>query len=289
MKILWITPRLPEPPDSGGKIVTFHTVKQLALRGHEITLCALIKEPADTSAPKLREFADLRLAFSTLGDRRDYSRMLINIFSTRPYVVSKYWDEGAWGFIAQLLKERSYDLLCCDHLHTAEYGLRAKEEFGLPVVLAAHNVETALWERVSHIERNPAKRAYCRLQWSKMQAYEAQAITSFDGCIVLSAGDAERMHRLNPQVRPVVVPPGVDIDYFQPLDVQEEPGAIIFVGAMDWLPNIEGILWFHRRAWPQVRRAVRGVKPKLYIVGGWPSKAIQRLAIAALEGPQGCI
>jgi sugar transferase (PEP-CTERM/EpsH1 system associated) len=284
MKILWVTPRLPEPPDSGGKIVTFHTVKHLALRGHEITLCALIgkgpesKGPEDAYSPKLQEFADLRLVPSALGDGRNYPRMLISIFSNRPYVISKYWSEGAWRFIAQMLRGQSYEIMHCDHLHTAEYGLRAKEEFGLPLVLTAHNMETVLWEGVSHVERNWARRAYCRLQELKMRAYEAQTIASFDGCITLSAEDAKRMHLLNPEIRPVVVPPGVDIGYFQPGDVQEEPGSIIFVGAMDWLPNIEGILWFHRRVWPKVKRAIRGVKPKLYIVGGQPPRAIQRLA-----------
>jgi len=275
MRILWVTSLLPEPPDSGGKIVTFHTVEGLALRGHEITLCALIGKSPE-SASKLRGLVNLRVPPSMLSNRQDYFHLLKNIFSSQPYVVSKYWSSKTWRFIAEVLREQSYDLMHCDHLHTAPYGLQAREEFGLPVVLTAHNVETVLWEGVSHREHNLAKKAYCHLQRLKMEAYEARTIASFDSCIVLSAEDAERMQRLTPRIRPVVLPPGVDTGYFRPMDIPEESGAIMFLGAMDWFPNDEGILWFYRSVWPTVRKALR--ETKLYVVGGHPSRAVQRLA-----------
>lgn len=274
LKILWVTTQLPEPPDSGGRIVTFNTLRHLSLRGFEITLCALTGKRVE-GLSELEQLLDLRILPPGLTNRQGYLHLLKNTFSSCPYVISKYWRTEIWRFIARLLSERSYDLVHCDHLHTAQYGLLAKEEFGLPVVLTAHNVETVLWEGASHMEHNLAKKIYYHLQRWKMRAYEAQAVSRLDGCIVLSSQDAKRMERLNPRIKPIVIPPGVDTGYFQPVYMQEETGAVVFVGAMEWPPNANGILWFHKWVWPKVKKASPGTK--LYIVGGRPSRAVQRL------------
>lgn len=275
MKILWITPRLPEPPDSGGKMVTFNTLKYLALRGHRITLCPLVNENLK-EASKLEEFIDLKITPFSLEKSTGRFTAIFTIFSTYPYVISKYWSQKAWKFMAGILSNGSYHLVHCDHLHMAGYGLRAMKEFKIPALLTSHNVEAVLWERVSQIGKNPVRKAYCKLQWLKMRSYEAQVIRGFSKCIMISPKDAEQMQKLNPAIDPVIVPPGVDTDYFKPLDVKEEPGSVIFVGTMDWLPNIDGVLWFYKRVWPRVKEGIP--KAKLYIVGRRPAATIRRLA-----------
>jgi hypothetical protein len=37
---------------------------------------------------------------------------------------------------------------------------------------------------------------------------------------------------------------GVDLDYFRKPASRSPEIDFIFVGSMDWLPNIEGMLWF---------------------------------------------
>jgi glycosyltransferase involved in cell wall biosynthesis len=175
-----------------------------------------------------------------------------------------------------LLKDRSFDVVHLDHLHTASYGIRARRELRIPIALTAHNVETVLWERLSRIERDPLRRAYFRRQAERMRAYEASVLPHLDAIAVLSAADAGRMKELHPQARVIVLPPAVDLEYDRPAEVPEEPASVAFVGAMDWLPNIDGAIWFSHRVWPQVRAAVKGAK--LYIVGRHPPRSVRRLA-----------
>jgi glycosyltransferase involved in cell wall biosynthesis len=77
--------------------------------------------------------------------------------------------------------------------------------------------------------------------------------------------------------RRVVMPVGngVDLDYFQPRPEASEHGCV-FVGALDYLPNVEGIDWFCRAIWPAVR--LRHPDATLALVGRRPAPAVARLA-----------
>jgi glycosyltransferase involved in cell wall biosynthesis len=77
------------------------------------------------------------------------------------------------------------------------------------------------------------------------------------------------------------IPNGVDLDYFAPRDVREDL-ACVFVGAMDYLPNVDAVTWFADAVWPQVRERHPGAEFR--IVGRKPSEAVQ-----ALEGRPGIV
>jgi sugar transferase (PEP-CTERM/EpsH1 system associated) len=72
---------------------------------------------------------------------------------------------------------------------------------------------------------------------------------------------------------------GVDFDYFRP-GPQVGGTACVFVGALDYLPNVDAAEWFCREVWPAVLR--RRPEAKFLLVGRRPAPAVQRLA--ALPG-----
>jgi hypothetical protein len=41
-----------------------------------------------------------------------------------------------------------------------------------------------------------------------------------------------------------------------PNDAEMPPAALFHMGALDWLPNVEGLRWFVERVWPLVRRVL---------------------------------
>ncbi len=269
MRILWITPTLPDPPNSGGKIVSHETVKHLAQRGHQITLYALSGARCASSCT-LGRWAQIRLAPPRVG----LEIVRLNPLNDRPYVIAKYWRRTAWNGLHRLLRRSSYHLIHLDHLHTAEYGLRAHYYTGLPTVLTAHNVETLLWERLYRLEPNPFKRTIFKWQAEKMRRYESWVISQLNATIALSGIDVDRLQGLNPAAQIFSVPPGVDLNYFHPMKIQEEENCIALVGSLDWLPNLDGLRWFLRGAWPQIKR----MKPaaKLLLVGGRPLSSLRR-------------
>jgi glycosyltransferase involved in cell wall biosynthesis len=52
----------------------------------------------------------------------------------------------------------------------------------------------------------------------------------------------------------------------------------VFVGALDYRPNIDGACWFVREVWPEIRR--RRAAARLLLVGRRPAPAVRRLADA---------
>jgi len=73
----------------------------------------------------------------------------------------------------------------------------------------------------------------------------------------VSQADAESMRSLYGISRIAAVPTGVDLEYFAPPAQSPAVADLVFVGAMDWLPNIDGIKWFVDQILPRRRRRGR--------------------------------
>ncbi|MCX7670846.1 MAG: glycosyltransferase family 4 protein, partial [Anaerolineae bacterium] len=146
---------------------------------------------------------------------------------------------------------------------------------GIPTVLRQENIESHLAERYWRTQTG-LRRAYARLLAARLRRYESAACAAVDRCLVITAEDAARLHALSPHARTVVIPAGVDLEAFRPSSQSEEPETVVFVGAMDWPPNADAVLWFHHRVLPLIRQALPAVQ--FYIVGKDPPPAIGRLA-----------
>jgi glycosyltransferase involved in cell wall biosynthesis len=73
-----------------------------------------------------------------------------------------------------------------------------------------------------------------------------------------------------------VIPTGVDVDYFQPMLVEELANSLVFTGSMDWLPNEDAILYFVDAILPLIKQQLPAVS--LEVVGRSPSRKLQALA-----------
>ena len=77
--------------------------------------------------------------------------------------------------------------------------------------------------------------------------------------------------------RPIeVIETGVDVDFFAPRPhVTPCPRRLVFLGSLDWMPNIDGAQWFVRDAYPRIRSAHPDTT--LELVGRRPTPDIHRL------------
>jgi len=105
---------------------------------------------------------------------------------------------------------------------------------------------------------------------------ERNAARQFNACTTVAAADAQVVQQLVPSVPVHVTPNGVDADYFAPLDLPEQPGTIIFTGAMSFPPNVTAVLHFYHSILPLIRRDLPNVR--FVIAGRDPSPSIAALA-----------
>jgi len=76
---------------------------------------------------------------------------------------------------------------------------------------------------------------------------------------------------------PPSVPTGVDVDFFaRPSDQEFPRHDLVFLGAMDWMPNIDGVRYFLEEILPLIR--ARRPSASVAIVGRNPSSELRRLA-----------
>jgi len=271
VKILQITSRPVYPPDDGGKIVAYNGMKYSSLRGHNITMVSVAGERE--RIPELEKYC--RWIPGQKKTRTSAVGLVSNLFSQFPYTITKYRDDWVRIQIEKLVQEKKFDIVHIDGLHTAYYGIFLKEKFGLPIVLRAYNVETEIMRNFYRNQKKPWIKLYAYLQYKKLYKYEAAICELFNKCIMITKDDEKKIKEMNARVRTCVIPAGVDTSYFYPLEIKEEPYSIISVASMDWLPNVESILWFCRDIFPLLKKQIR--QAKLYIVGKNPPTSIKRL------------
>jgi sugar transferase (PEP-CTERM/EpsH1 system associated) len=68
---------------------------------------------------------------------------------------------------------------------------------------------------------------------------------------------------------------GVDLEYFSPGGGAEQP-ACAFVGALDYLPNVDAAVWFAREVWPMILGRAPGAE--FWLIGRKPARAVEALA-----------
>jgi len=275
MKIIWVKAGGLVPPDSGGKIRSFHIAKELA-KNHEVTLFTFyVEEPNDehhTLASMFHKVVTHPLKVSSgrgFGEALGY---LASFFAPLPYSLSKYCRPEVTRHLREVLATEKFDIILCDFVNAAPvvpFGL------GIPVVTFTHNVEAMIWKRHWEVAVNPVWKFVFKREYAKMRAAEMDYLRRSTHVLTVSETDTAFFAQELPPAKITTIPTGVDIDYFIPTD-GEEPESLVFTGSMDWMPNEDGILYFVDAILPLIRK--QRPKVKLWIVGRRPGKKILALA-----------
>jgi glycosyltransferase involved in cell wall biosynthesis len=280
MKTLWVNSNFMHPTTKGGQIRTLEMLRHLH-RWHEIHYVA-IENPAQPEGPaRAREYSHKSYPFPYRVPSKTspafYAELVRGLFSPTPVAVERFNPPGMRAFLEDLIRQEHFDCAVVDHLAPTSYFP------DLPhAIFFQHNVETVIWRR--HVEHaaNPLRRAYFKLQADRMYRYERRVSQASGHIVAVSRTDADVMRRLFDVTRVTEIPTGVDIDYFLPdrtgaSACQPVPTAdLVFVGSMDWLPNVDGTLYFVREILPLIRR--QRPATTLAIVGRTPPPKILQLA-----------
>jgi len=271
MNILQIAPRVPFPPDDGGKIGIFNITKYLSLRGHNITLVTF-ENLLDTKKDylELQNYCKLFVVPKNLNN--SIGSIVKSLFSNISYNIEKYGSKEMLQKVLELLETKEFDIVHIDGLHMARYGVEIKKFFDIPIALREHNIESIIMKRVSENAKNILIKSFTLLQYKKIYNYEKYVTSKFDECIVITKEDDFTLKKMNPKAQTFVIPAGADTSFFYPLPVKEVDSSIVFVGSLEWFPNVEGIMWFLNRIYPIIKQKIPLFK--LYIVGKNPPESI---------------
>ena len=296
MKILFLTPQLPYPPDKGATIRTLALIKGLAQRGHHIHLLSFVNAEEDSAwLPQLRPYCpDITTVVAPV--RSTWVRLRTLLFSSQPDMAGRFPSAEFASRLSALLAS-GFDIVQAESLEMAQYALQVARERSSggkrPLVIFDDlNAEYMLQKRAFEVDRQLwrawPKALYSWLQYRRLRRYEQRVCQTVDEVLAVSETDAASIAALAGHA-PRIIPNGVDCIFFspeaQPAEYPPETqikhlASLIFTGTMDFRPNADAVLWFCQDILPLIKKDAFHVH--FYIAGQHPTAAVRALASPAV-------
>lgn len=287
MRVLWVSHIIPYPPKSGVHQRSYNLLRAVAMQ-HEVDLVAFVQEPWLEIFYASREeaiedcgrhlgafcrtvrFVSIEKLARPLGKLRT---AIEGLFFTQCYTIRWLQTASARKQFAELSQLATYDLAHFDTLSLAPFRPLFSS---VPATLGHHNVESQILQRRAQNEASWLKRWYFYQESRRVRRYEARVANSFVRHIACSELDCGRLRAIAPGINAIEIPNGVDVGYFCPTGVATANKSLIFVGSLNWYPNVDAVLFLLREIWPLLQARVPDVT--LDIIGSAPPPSVLRLA-----------
>ena len=285
LDLLYLSPFPPSPPTFGAQ----RRVQGLMAAGggrHDITAVSLITPELDAGSAEraMREYCREVVLVPARPWRGAQKRMLQarSLVSSRSFERRLYDLPRLRRVLDSLLSRRAFDVVTVE-LPFLAHGLLAsvpRRRQRPRLLLDEHNIEFDLARQQARNQSGIARRIHNATNWPKIKREEMDLWRRFDGVTFCSEKDEARARALVPSMRTAVVPNAADVQYFKPRPSDPTPDGrtVIFFGAINYYPNVDGLLYLLREIWPLIARS--HPQARLQIVGQHPTPEI-----LAFQGP----
>lgn len=186
--------------------------------------------------------------------------------------------------------ENPYTAVLAVSFRTAPLCIAIAGALGLPLLVRPHNVESQYFATLAATSRFPRNLPYRAESW-KLRRAEARIHADAVVTAYADIGERDAAWRRERTGRPVVfVPPfvgpvGTPDAAEEPVDGNDsDTVTLLFLGALDFVNNIDGIRWFVEHCWPALRSGVAGRAVRLRVVGRHAAPAlVQELTAAGAQ------
>lgn len=243
-RVSFVAPRLSPSPRSGGELRSLRLAQAL---GRAADLTVVIVGPA-VDVALLRAETGAREVLSFPGASGVAGRLL-GLRRRWPLAVARAWSEDAAAWVTNAARAGAITVV--DFLDPLALVGPA-----VPVWLSLHNVEHDL----ATLPPGPGWRGIeQRLERRRMRQWERQAVARPGLRIVVPS---RREATLLDPADVMVLPNGTDVPASRP--PIPDDGLLLFVGALDYPPNQEGLRWWTQHVWPRLQSPD---VPRLTVVG----------------------
>jgi sugar transferase (PEP-CTERM/EpsH1 system associated) len=283
MNILYLSPRVPFPPERGDKIRSFFQVSYLA-KEHKIFLGTTLDNETD-----LAYIGKMRKHCSKIHAVRFHRglRMLRAFVTSSPFSVCAFYDRGLQAFVDHCLESSDIDAILCYCSSMAEYVFRSRMyrqgTLGkIRLYIDFVDLDSDKWGQFMRYSRSPLKVIYA-MEEKRLRKYEIRINRSFHGSVFVADREVEVFRRNFPDAMNVsVISNGVNHEFFAPRqgpmgdDIERKGGTLVFSGIMNYFANVDGVCWFCNKVLPMIKKQFPGVE--FLIVGKDPVPAVKRLS-----------
>jgi glycosyltransferase involved in cell wall biosynthesis len=283
-KLLFLCQTLPFPPDSGVNIRSYNILRLLARDFDVVALCffrsrsRLSDREVDAGVQGLSQFA--RVEAFPIPQEQSRIRLLADharsCIARKPYTRFVYESGEFRSRLKHWLANETFSIVHLDSLDLLGY---LPEASGLPVVCVHHNVESQLLERRAMRDSNWFRRWYMMAQARLLRRAEQQHCSRVELNTTVSGSDMDLLLEIAPDARTMVVPNGVDTEYFQP---ESSAGVgLVYAGGINWFPNLDALNYFAETIYPLLAR--RGFRSSVKWLGRSSDAVEKRFANSPIE------
>ncbi len=269
MKIVIITPRVPEILDKGDKLRIFYQIKYLSI-SHEIHLISLGSNKNEKLNKELKKYVASFHIITTSKNKRIFNLIYYSITTKMPLQVSYYYSRVNKKKINKIISNLKPDYIYCQLIRTAEYVKDRHEE---KVIDFMDCFSLGLKRRAK--TSNFLIKNIINFEYRRVQKYESEIFNFFKKHSIISKFDRENInHRQNKKI--IIVENGIDTDHFQRKKNIYKKNTIIFVGNMSYRPNVIAAKFICKKILPLVEMEIKNTK--VIIAGSNPNKEVKELS-----------
>ena len=250
------------PPKNGGALRCYHLCTELATY-FDVTLITL--QPASDIVDT--NFKNIKILNPAKPLKLDgFKAKLMNAIRYRWYMGTLKGPAEAtvldfYPVLKQLSKTETFDYVLMEHLSSIALGKAIKQFFPTALRIAdQHNVDHLLYKQNYDITQPQHNQIFSLLKHQESRLY--QNVDYFFAC---SDDDLTQFSILNQnKIKGFVVPNGTTIKSITK-DKDVSHSNLMFCGTLDYQPNKNGLLWFYKKIWPELKQSIEAIS--LTIVG----------------------
>jgi len=141
-----------------------------------------------------------------------------------------------------------------------------------------HDLVFQVWERKAGAWQDAPARWVSAMEAKRVRKWETEALRGCQKVMVLSEKDRRLALGLSEELDVHVLPPRIEPTWAQGIqwDAGKKEMAVLFLGSMQRVENVDAVEWFAEEALPLIERTFPDVV--MYVVGARPRARVIRLA-----------
>jgi sugar transferase (PEP-CTERM/EpsH1 system associated) len=275
MRILFLTSRLPYPPDRGDRLRTNQFLRLFA-RDHEVTLLSFIADKRERqNAASLTPYCeDIHLL--PLPAWKSGKNVVLNVWRDIPLQALYYRSRSMEKLVDDLLSSSSFDLVYVHLFRMAQYMDNHPEIYRILDLtdLISYEIRTS-------IPYQPAVwRLIYRFELSRIAKYEKHIASNFNEVWFIASRERDLFIENGQRLNSLVVPHVIGENFTSLRQNLAGPIKLLFVGHLEVRHNIDAVTYMAEQIMPYILQELPGVE--FQIIGAGDTEKV--IALDRLPG-----
>lgn len=262
-KILVLTPILPYPPDDGSRLRPYQIIKALyKLADIELVSFYLPNEDINSTKEFYKSYCKNLYFLEQKKNKNLFAKFCVY-----------HSNRENKKLINKIIQENNYNLIIVEKIITLSY-LGKKVFKNYKVVIDSWGIDSEISRQLYENEKNLFKKFILFIKYIRHFFCELCYLSKCKYFVAITDEQFNFYKKFFKRKKLLLIPNFVDTNYFKPNYENFEKKSIVFTGIMNFLPNIDAVMFFVNEVMPKLKEKTN---VKFYIVGKNPTKEVLML------------